>query len=93
MLLSGAEDEMRLQLSQLLEGYEEFLDFDPRELWLVEALRTLRLIHYSAWIARRWDDPAFPKAFPWFEETRYWEDHILALREQAALLQERPLSL
>jgi Ser/Thr protein kinase RdoA (MazF antagonist) len=93
MLLSGGDDEMRLQLSEILEGYEEFLDFNPRELWLVEALRTLRLMHYSAWIARRWDDPAFPKAFPWFEGTRYWEDHILALREQAALLQERPLSL
>jgi len=93
MLLSGSDDEMRLQLSEILEGYEEFLDFDTRELWLVEALRTLRLMHYSAWIAKRWDDPAFPKAFPWFEGTRYWEDHILALREQAALLQERPLSL
>ena len=93
MLLSGSEDEMRMQLSEILEGYEEFLDFDLRELWLVEALRTLHLLHYSAWIARRWDDPAFPKAFPWFEEPRYWEDHILALREQAALLQERPLTL
>ena len=77
----------------LLDGYREFADFDTRELWLIEALRTLRIMHYQAWIARRWEDPAFPRAFPWFEETRNWEDHILALREQAAHLQEGPLQL
>ena len=93
MLLSGGRDEMRLQLSELLEGYEAFAGFDARSLWLIEGLRTLRLIHYSAWIARRWHDPAFPRAFPWFEDGKYWEDHILALREQAALLQEGPLEL
>ncbi|MES0327092.1 MAG: stress response kinase A, partial [Gammaproteobacteria bacterium] len=60
-------------------------------LHLVEALRTLRIIHYSSWIASRWDDPAFPLAFPWFNGTRYWEDHVLSLREQAALLNEPPL--
>ena len=93
MLLSGGRDEMRLQLSELLEGYEAFAGFDARSLWLIEGLRTLRLIHYSAWIARRWHDPAFPRAFPWFEDGKYWEEHILALREQAALLQEGPLEL
>jgi Ser/Thr protein kinase RdoA (MazF antagonist) len=93
MLLSGSEDEMRGQLTDLLDGYREFADFDTRELWLIEALRTLRIMHYQAWIARRWEDPAFPRAFPWFEETRNWEDHILALREQAAHLQEGPLQL
>ena len=93
MLLSGSEDEMRGQLTDLLDGYREFADFDARELWLIEALRTLRIMHYQAWIARRWEDPAFPRAFPWFEDTRSWEDHILALREQAAHLQEGPLQL
>lgn len=93
MLLSGDENEMRGQLSDLLEGYTEFADFEPREMWLVEALRTLRIIHYHAWIARRWEDPAFPLAFPWFPEVRTWEDHVLSLREQAALLQEAPLQV
>jgi len=91
MLLSGENDEMRLQLADILEGYEAFSRFDPRELWLIEALRTLRIIHYSAWLARRWEDPAFPRAFPWFGENRYWEDHVLALREQASMMQEPPL--
>ena len=68
----------------MLAGYEDFCDFDPRELHLVEALRTLRLIHYAAWLARRWDDPAFPAAFPWFNTQRYWQDRILELREQIA---------
>jgi len=78
-------------LDALLEGYAEFRDFDRRELALVEALRTLRLMHYSAWIARRFDDPAFPAAFPWFGTTRYWQDRILELREQVALMEEPPL--
>jgi Ser/Thr protein kinase RdoA (MazF antagonist) len=93
MLLSGDENEMRGQLSDILEGYREFADFDPRELWLVEALRTLRIMHYNAWIAKRWEDPAFPRAFPWFTESRTWEEHVLVLREQAALLQEAPLQV
>jgi Ser/Thr protein kinase RdoA (MazF antagonist) len=93
MLLSGERDEMRLQLSELLEGYVGFANFDTRQLWLIEALRTLRLIHYAAWIARRWHDPAFPKAFPWFDDARFWEEHVLSLREQAALMQEGPLEL
>ncbi len=91
MLLSGDRIEMSRQLADLLAGYEDFHEFSPRELHLVEALRTLRLIHYSAWIARRWDDPAFPAAFPWFNTQRYWQDRVLELREQIALMDEPPL--
>ncbi|MDP1997574.1 MAG: serine/threonine protein kinase [Gallionella sp.] len=91
MLLSGERAEQTQQLGDLLAGYGDFYDFDPRELHLVEALRTLRLIHYAAWIARRWDDPAFPAAFPWFNTQRYWQDRILELREQIALMDEPPL--
>ncbi len=91
MLLSGERADMTRQLGDVLAGYEQFHAFDPRELHLVEALRTLRLIHYSAWIARRWDDPAFPAAFPWFNTQRYWQDRILELREQIALMDEAPL--
>ena len=91
MLLSGGREEMQQQLSDLLTGYEDFIDFNPRELELVEALRTLRLIHYAAWIARRWQDPAFPAAFPWFDSPRYWEARILELREQIAAMQEPAL--
>jgi Ser/Thr protein kinase RdoA (MazF antagonist) len=91
MLLSGDRPDMTRQLSDVLAGYERFFDFDPRELHLLEALRTLRLIHYCAWIARRWDDPAFPAAFPWFNTQRYWQDRILELREQIALMDEPPL--
>ena len=91
MLLSGERADMTRQFSDLLAGYEDFYEFDPRELHLVEALRTLRLIHYAAWIARRWDDPAFPVAFPWFNTQRYWQDRILELREQIALMDEHPL--
>ena len=93
MLLSGEREERTHQLSDLLSGYECFYEFDWRELHLIEALRTLRLIHYSAWLARRWDDPAFPAAFPWFNHSRYWQDRILELREQLALMDEPPLSL
>lgn len=93
MLLSGDRVEMTRQLSDFMEGYKEFHDFNPRELLLVEALRTLRLIHYAGWLAQRWSDPAFPANFPWFNTQRYWQDQILALREQAALMDEPPLSL
>ena len=93
MLISGARDEMQTQLADILEGYVQFHDLNYRELQLIEALRTLRMIHYAAWLARRWEDPAFPLAFPWFDSPRYWEDHILALREQAGLLDELPLSV
>ena len=91
MLLSGDRAAMVRQLADVLAGYEDFHEFDARELHLVEALRTLRLIHYSAWIARRWDDPAFPAACPWFNTQRYWQDRILELREQIALMDEPPL--
>jgi Ser/Thr protein kinase RdoA (MazF antagonist) len=91
MLLSGDRATQTRALSDVLAGYEDFKELDRRELNLVEALRTLRLIHYSAWIARRWDDPAFPAAFPWFNTTRYWQDRILELREQIALMEEEPL--
>jgi len=91
MLLSGEREERTRQLHAILAGYEDFAEFEPRELHLVEALRTLRLIHYSAWIARRWNDPAFPLAFPWFDTPRYWEERILELREQIALMDEAPL--
>ena len=91
MLLSGDRPEMSRQLADVLAGYEDFRDFDPRELHLIEALRTLRQIHHAAWLARRWRDPAFPAAFPWFGTQRYWQDHILALREQIAAMQEGPL--
>jgi Ser/Thr protein kinase RdoA (MazF antagonist) len=91
MLLSGERPYMTARLADLLEGYTMFRAFDARELNLIEALRTLRMMHYAAWIARRWEDPAFPRAFPWFGSSRYWEDHILSLREQAALMDEPPL--
>ncbi|GBG01854.1 stress response kinase A [Azospira sp. I13] len=93
MLLSGDRQEQQRQLDEVLAGYRDFMDFDPRELHLVEALRTLRLIHYSGWLARRWDDPAFPAAFPWFGSPRYWEERILELKEQIALMDEGPLEL
>ena len=91
MMLSGERGDMVRQLSDILAGYEDFCEFDARQLHLVEALRTLRLMHYAAWLARRWDDPAFPAAFPWFNTQRYWQDRILELREQVALMDEPPL--
>lgn len=87
-MLLGDREQRPARLRKLLEGYEDFAEFDDRELQLVEALRTLRLIHYSAWIARRWTDPAFPAAFPWFDTPRYWEERILELREQVSAMQE-----
>jgi Ser/Thr protein kinase RdoA (MazF antagonist) len=93
MMLAGDRQERLGQLSELVDGYNEFHDFEARELPLIEGLRALRLMHHSAWIARRWDDPAFPLAFPWFANERYWGDQILALREQLAALDEEPLRL
>jgi Ser/Thr protein kinase RdoA (MazF antagonist) len=92
MFLSGDRAEQTPQLEELLEGYTEFRHFDARELHLIEALRTLRIMHYAAWLARRWRDPAFQRAFPWFDSHRYWDEHVLALREQAALMEEAPLA-
>lgn len=91
MMLSGDQEDMLKQLNEILLGYEDFYEFNPRELHLIEALRTLRLIHYSAWLARRWDDPAFKVAFTWFNTQQYWQDRILELREQIALMDEPPL--
>lgn len=93
MWLSGERGSMQSQLAAVIEGYREFYDFNPAELWLVEALRTLRLIHYSGWLAQRWSDPTFPLNFPFFNTQRYWQDQILALREQAAAMDEAPLEL
>lgn len=91
LLLPAERAQAASALTRILAGYEDFCEFDPRELYLVEALRTLRLIHYAAWLARRWGDPAFPAAFPWFDTHRYWEERILELREQVGVLQEPPL--
>jgi len=93
MLLSGDREEMQTQLRDVLRGYEMFVAFDRSQLLIIEAMRTLRLIHYAAWIARRWSDPAFPAAFPWFPLPRYWESRILELREQIAAMQEAPLEV
>jgi Ser/Thr protein kinase RdoA (MazF antagonist) len=93
MWLAGDRVSMQTQLASVLAGYREFNDFNPAELWLVEALRTLRLIHYAGWLAQRWEDPTFPLNFPFFNTQRYWQDQILALREQAAVLDEPPLEL
>jgi Ser/Thr protein kinase RdoA (MazF antagonist) len=93
MLLAGGQEEMRTGLHDLLEGYEQFLPFDRGEIALIEPLRALRMIHYSAWLARRWHDPAFPQAFPWFAEPRYWEQHYRALEEQLTAVMNPPLEL
>ncbi len=96
MLLSGTREEMAVQLRDALDGYGEFAEFDRRELHLIEGLRTLRMIHYSYWLASRADDPAFQLAFPWFfgdQAQRYWQNQVLALREQVAAMQEPPLQL
>ena len=93
MLLAGGRQEMRTELRDLLKGYEQFLPFDRREIDMIEPLRALRMIHYSAWLARRWHDPAFPKAFPWFAEPRYWEQHHRSLQDQLAAVLEPPLEL
>lgn len=92
MFLSGDSQEQRPQLTKLVEGYCEFRPLDESELMLIEPLRTLRIIHYAAWLAARWQEPTFQKAFPWFNSQKYWEDHILSLKEQLALMQEAPLS-
>lgn len=92
MLLSGDRAAMTRQLGAVLDGYEGFMDFDRRELRLIEPLRTLRMIHHSAWIARRWIDPAFPVAFPWFDSPKYWAEQITRLRQQVRAMAEPPLS-
>ena len=93
MFLSGSRSEQTPQLEKLLEGYHEFNALEMQELYLIEALRSLRIIHYAAWLADRWQEPAFQKAFPWFNSQKYWEQHILSLKEQISLMQEDPLLL
>ena len=93
MMLSGDRQQQLLQLDTLVEAYEEFHPFDTSQLTLIEPLRAMRMVHYMAWLSRRWEDPAFPRAFPWFAEDKYWEGQILALKEQLAALQEPPLKL
>jgi Ser/Thr protein kinase RdoA (MazF antagonist) len=93
MLLSGSQASMRAQLAPVLEGYRAFMRFDARELALIEPLRTLRMLHHSAWLAERWSDPAFPAAFPWFGSAAYWSQQTEALREQLEAMQEPPLDL
>lgn len=93
MMLSGEREEQTIQLDAILEGYRTFADFDMQQIQLIEPLRTLRLMHHAAWLAFRWDDPAFPRAFPFFNSLRYWSDHILELREQASRLQEPSIEL
>ena len=91
MLLSGEREERQAQLGLIVDAYEVFHEFDDRAPGWIEPLRTLRMMHHAAWIARRWHDPAFPRAFPWFDSPRYWSEHVLALREQQAALDEPPL--
>jgi Ser/Thr protein kinase RdoA (MazF antagonist) len=91
MLLSGDREYMCARLHDLLDGYCEFREFDARELYLIESLRTMRMVHHAGWLAQRWDDPAFPGAFPWFNTQRYWEEHILYLKEQLSMMEEPPL--
>jgi Ser/Thr protein kinase RdoA (MazF antagonist) len=91
MLLSGERRQQTQQLGALIDGYEQFRPFDRRELALIEPLRTLRLIHYSAWIARRWEDPAFPINFPWFGSRDYWQGQVDMLVEQIEEMQNEPL--
>ena len=93
MLLSGEYEERSKQLRTLVEAYETFHRFDASQVRLIEALRTLRMMNHAAWIGKRWNDPAFPPAFPWFNGGRYWSDHVLALREQLAAMEEHPLVL
>ena len=92
-MLSGDRQQQFIQMDTLVEAYEEFCEFDKAELALIEPLRAMRMVHYMAWLARRWQDPAFPQAFPWFAEGKYWEQQILGLKEQLSALQEPPLTL
>ncbi|MDH4393751.1 MAG: serine/threonine protein kinase [Aquabacterium sp.] len=93
MLLSGSREAMRSQLAAVLQGYRQFRRFDLRELALIEPLRTLRMVHHSAWLAERWTDPAFPAAFPWFGTPNYWSQQTVQLREQIEAMAEPPLDL
>jgi Ser/Thr protein kinase RdoA (MazF antagonist) len=91
MLLCGPRIEQERQLGVLLEGYQTFCDFDSRQLQLIEGLRSLRMVQYAGWLAARWDDPAFPRYFPWFNTPAYWQEHVAELQEQCLRLDEEPL--
>lgn len=93
MLLSGSRQERLIQLDILLESYGQFMAFDPKTLALIEPLRAMRIVYYLAWIARRWQDPAFPKAFPWMADSDFWHKQVSLFSEQVRLLQEPPLQL
>lgn len=93
MMLSGQRDNQLIQLDTLVEAYEEFAEFDHKQLNLIEPLRAMRQVHYMAWLDKRWQDPAFPRAFPWFGSEKYWENQILGLKEQVAALDEPALKL
>jgi Ser/Thr protein kinase RdoA (MazF antagonist) len=91
MMLAGSGSEQQRQWSELLEGYAQFADFDFREVRLIEALRALRMMHHAAWVSHRWLDPAFPRAFPWLGEARYWEGYLRDLIEQVEVIEDPPL--
>ncbi len=91
MVLSGGPSEQQKQWAELAEGYQQFADFDFRELRLIEPLRSLRMLHHAAWVSNRWNDPAFPRAFPWFGEERYWEGYVGDLRDQIAAIEDPPI--
>jgi len=93
MLISGDRDQQQLQLAEILEGYETFHPFNRAELQLIEPLRALRIMHYCAWLARRWEDPAFPMHFPWFNSDAYWMEHMMELRELRASMDRPALQL
>ena len=93
MMLSGDRQQQLLQLDTILMGYEEFYSFEHNQLSLIESLRTMRMVNYISWLCKRWQDPAFPRSFPWFNTEKYWEQQILMLKEQMSALQQPPLSL
>jgi Ser/Thr protein kinase RdoA (MazF antagonist) len=93
MMLSGDRQQQFIQLDTLVEAYDEFHSFAPEQTRLIEPLRAMRMVHYMAWLSERWQDPAFPQAFPWFADGKYWEGQILALKEQMAALDEAPIKL
>ena len=93
MMLNGDRNNQLLQIDVLLEVYQEFYDFNPKQLALIEPLRALRMVNYMNWLAKRWQDPAFPRNFPWFNTDRYWEEQVLAIKEQIFALQQPALCL
>lgn len=92
MLLSGNQQEQQLQLSTLLEGYEQEFEFNTQQLSLIEPLRSMRIIHYVNWINKRWSDPAFPLNFPWFITDQYWKELLQSLQQQIINMQVAPIS-